>query len=88
MLNTDLHNPMVKRKLTHGEFIRGHRGIFASGTEEEKDWNQLLTDCYYDIAREEIVWDKFREKEEEIVPENNNNSLSSFSSFIYRKLFS
>ena len=86
MLNTDHHNPMVKRKMTYDEFIRGHRGIIPSGTEEEKDWNQLLTDCFYDIDREEIVWDKFREKEEEIVPENN--SLSSFSSFIYRKLFS
>mmetsp|Transcript_37601 Transcript_37601/g.72072 ORF Transcript_37601/g.72072 Transcript_37601/m.72072 type:complete len:1470 (+) Transcript_37601:478-4887(+) len=50
MLNTDLHNSQVKRKMTIEQFISNNRG-----TNGGKDWpRQLLTDIYYSISTDEI----------------------------------
>ncbi|EER19709.1 guanyl-nucleotide exchange factor, putative [Perkinsus marinus ATCC 50983] len=50
MLNTDLHNPMVKNKMSLDEFKRNNRGIDA-GRDLDSDF---LTDIYNSIYDEEI----------------------------------
>ncbi|KNE69124.1 hypothetical protein AMAG_13981 [Allomyces macrogynus ATCC 38327] len=45
MLNTDAHNPAVKKKMTLAEFIRNNRGIDAGGNVPEATLRRL----YYDI---------------------------------------
>ena len=51
MLNTDLHNPQVKHKMTLPDFIRNNRGI-----NDGKDVNEeYLTQLYNSIKTREIV---------------------------------
>ncbi|KAJ9084446.1 guanine nucleotide exchange protein for ADP-robosylation factor [Entomophthora muscae] len=50
MLNTDLHNPQVKRRMTLQEFIKNNRGINEGGDLSE----ELLTGIYHQIRSLEI----------------------------------
>lgn len=57
MLNTDLHNPQIKKHMTKQEFIRNNRGI-----DEGKDLEQeFLEQIYDEISRNEI---KMKEEHE------------------------
>lgn len=50
MLNTDLHNPMVKQKMTKAEFIKNNRGI-----DDGNDMPEELMGALYDrILKNEI----------------------------------
>lgn len=50
MLNTDLHNPMVKQKMTKAEFIKNNRGI-----DDGSDMPEELMGALYDrMLRNEI----------------------------------
>ncbi|KAI9031139.1 hypothetical protein DFJ74DRAFT_654753 [Hyaloraphidium curvatum] len=55
MLNTDLHNPQIKKHMTKQEFIRNNRGI-----DEGKDLDQDFLETIYD----EIASNEIRMKEE------------------------
>eukprot|EP01052_Picozoa_sp_SAG31_P030726 SAG31_NODE_3177_length_4584_cov_10.428999_2_plen_1047_part_00 len=59
MLNTDLHSPMIKNKMTLEEFLRNNRGINGDGGDLPAE---MLTDVYHDIAENEI---KMKDEEEE-----------------------
>lgn len=50
MLNTDLHNPAIKNKITKEQFLKNNRGINNGGDLPEK----VLSDIYDTILREEI----------------------------------
>ncbi|KAL3693188.1 hypothetical protein R1sor_006839 [Riccia sorocarpa] len=50
ILNTDLHNPQVKRKMTEEDFIRNNRGI--NGKQDLP--REMLAELYHSIARNEI----------------------------------
>jgi brefeldin A-inhibited guanine nucleotide-exchange protein len=50
MLNTDLHNPHIRRKMTLEDFIRNNRGI-NDGADLPRE---LLTDIYRSIQMEEL----------------------------------
>ncbi|CAM6114681.1 unnamed protein product [Calypogeia fissa] len=50
ILNTDLHNPQVKRKMTEEDFIRNNRGINA----KQDLPREMLLELYHSIARNEI----------------------------------
>ena len=50
MLNTDLHNKQVKKKMTLEQFLKNNRGTNQGG-----DWPEsFLTDIYETISRDEI----------------------------------
>lgn len=50
MLNTDLHNPQIKKRMTLDEFIRNNRGI-----NDDSDLpRELLVDIYNEIQQNEI----------------------------------
>ncbi|KAK3256646.1 hypothetical protein CYMTET_34225, partial [Cymbomonas tetramitiformis] len=50
MLNTDLHNKQVKKKMTLDQFVSNNRG-----TNGGQNWDrQVLTDIYETIAKDEI----------------------------------
>jgi len=51
MLNTDLHNPQVKYKMTQAEFIRNNRGINDGEDVDE----ECLIRLYHSIKTREIV---------------------------------
>lgn len=51
MLNTDLHSPMIKNKMTLEEFLRNNRGINGDGGDLPPE---MLTDVYNDIGTNEI----------------------------------
>ncbi|CAG8743109.1 3427_t:CDS:2, partial [Acaulospora morrowiae] len=50
MLNTDLHNPQIKRRMTKDEFIRNNRGINDNSDLPE----EFLTAIYDEIQNNEI----------------------------------
>jgi len=50
MLNTDLHNPAVKNKITKQQFFKNNRGINSGGDLPEA----FLSDIYDTIQKEEI----------------------------------
>eukprot|EP00835_Amoeboradix_gromovi_P000598 NODE_22_length_38364_cov_0.248661.p1 type:complete len:1377 gc:universal NODE_22_length_38364_cov_0.248661:12236-8106(-) len=53
LLNTDLHNPQVKKKMSLEDFIKNNRGI-----DDGHDINPtILTEMYYDILDNEIKLD-------------------------------
>jgi len=54
MLNTDLHNPAVKNKMTLAQYIQNSRGI-NDGTDLPQD---LLTDIYAKLKEKPLVWNK------------------------------
>jgi len=65
MLNTDLHNPQVKKKMSKEEFLKNNRGI----NEGENLPNDFLADLYERIKNDEIKmksdggkWDKASKK--------------------------
>ena len=51
MLNTDLHNPQVKHKMTLAQFIKNNRGIDDGGDLDE----EYLANIYNSIKTREIV---------------------------------
>lgn len=53
MLNTDAHNPSVKKKMTVEDFINNNRGI-ADGKDLDE---QILRDLYDSITQNEIKMD-------------------------------
>eukprot|EP00004_Rigifila_ramosa_P007117 TRINITY_DN1802_c0_g1_i1.p1 TRINITY_DN1802_c0_g1~~TRINITY_DN1802_c0_g1_i1.p1 ORF type:complete len:941 (-),score=212.16 TRINITY_DN1802_c0_g1_i1:101-2923(-) len=61
MLNTDLHNPQVKKKMSLAEFLRNNRGI-DNGQDVPKEFLEAL---YNSIATNEI---KIKDEEEPSVP--------------------
>eukprot|EP00736_Rhodelphis_marinus_P010036 Rmarinus@m.1675 len=65
MLNTDAHNPMVRKKMTCEEFIRSLRGIDDGGDIGE----DYLVDLYYRIVNNEI---KLMDDD---APSSNKNAL-------------
>jgi cytohesin len=65
MLNTDLHNPAVKNKITKQQFFKNNRGINNGGNLPEA----FLSDIYDTIAREEIKM------------EESNNEAASYTFF-------
>ncbi|KAF8639703.1 hypothetical protein AX17_000965 [Amanita inopinata Kibby_2008] len=50
MLNTDAHNPQVKKRMTKADFIKNNRGINDNADLPE----QFLSDIYDDIVNNEI----------------------------------
>lgn len=50
MLNTDAHNPRVKKRMTKADFIKNNRGINDNGDLPD----QFLSDIYDDIVNNEI----------------------------------
>ncbi|CAG8513048.1 4016_t:CDS:10 [Dentiscutata erythropus] len=50
MLNTDLHNPQIKRRMTKSEFIKNNRGINDNSDLPE----EFLTAIYDEIQNDEI----------------------------------
>jgi brefeldin A-resistance guanine nucleotide exchange factor 1 len=50
LLNTDLHNAQVKRKMTEEEFIRNNRGI----NNKQDLPRAMLLELYHSIARNEV----------------------------------
>ncbi|KAF0477927.1 Sec7-domain-containing protein [Gigaspora margarita] len=50
MLNTDLHNPQIKRRMTKSEFIKNNRGIDDNSDLPE----EFLTAIYDEIQNDEI----------------------------------
>lgn len=50
MLNTDLHNPMIKKRMSLEEFIRNDRGI----NDGENLPDEYLTDIYNSLKENEI----------------------------------
>jgi brefeldin A-inhibited guanine nucleotide-exchange protein len=50
MLNTDAHNPQVKKRMTKGDFIKNNRGINDGADLPE----ELLSEIYDDIVSNEI----------------------------------
>ncbi len=56
MLNTDLHSPQVKQRMTLEEFVRNNRGI-DDGSDLDRG---LLEGIYRDIQEHEIVLDSER----------------------------
>ncbi|KAI8905469.1 hypothetical protein EDD86DRAFT_257459 [Gorgonomyces haynaldii] len=66
MLNTDQHNPQVKKKMTKQEFMRNNRGI-----DEGKDLpEEFLTAVFDEIAQNEIIM-----KDEPKKPQEKEQSL-------------
>ncbi|OLL21713.1 Protein transport protein sec72 [Neolecta irregularis DAH-3] len=51
MLNTDAHNPQVKKRMTKPEFIKNNRGINDGGDLPQ----EMLSAVYNDIQQNEIV---------------------------------
>ncbi|TFK75941.1 Sec7-domain-containing protein [Pluteus cervinus] len=50
MLNTDAHNPQVKKRMTKAEFLRNNRGI----NDNQNLPDEYLSDIYDDIVNNEI----------------------------------
>jgi brefeldin A-inhibited guanine nucleotide-exchange protein len=50
MLNTDAHNPRVKKRMTKADFIKNNKGINDNADLPE----QFLNDIYDDIVNNEI----------------------------------
>lgn len=51
LLNTDAHNPHIKRRMTKADFVKNNRGINDNGDLPE----DLLSQVYDDIISNEIV---------------------------------
>ena len=51
MLNTDLHNPQIEKKMTKEQFISNNRGIGPGGSDVER---AVLEGVYDSILAEEI----------------------------------
>ncbi|KAI9217590.1 Sec7 domain-containing protein, partial [Blastocladiella britannica] len=51
MLNTDAHNPAVKKKMSLADFIRNNRGIDGGADLPQK----LLRKLYWEVVSREIV---------------------------------
>lgn len=68
MLNTDLHNPNNKKKMTLEEFIRNNRGINRG----ENFPVSLLEQIYHSIARDEI---KISSDSADVAPGSRTASL-------------
>lgn len=60
MLNTDLHNPMVKQKMTKAEFLKNNRGIDDGNDMPE----ELMGGLYDRILRSEIKMKDFSARRE------------------------
>ncbi len=50
MLNTDAHNPRVKKRMTKADFIKNNKGINDNADLPE----EFLSDIYDDIVNNEI----------------------------------
>jgi brefeldin A-inhibited guanine nucleotide-exchange protein len=64
LLNTDLHNPQIKRRMTKDDFIKNNRGINDNGDLP----NELLEEIYDEIQKNEI------KMKDEPVPQQNQEA--------------
>eukprot|EP01125_Pyxidicula_operculata_P006186 TRINITY_DN2153_c1_g1_i1.p1 TRINITY_DN2153_c1_g1~~TRINITY_DN2153_c1_g1_i1.p1 ORF type:complete len:1534 (-),score=299.24 TRINITY_DN2153_c1_g1_i1:296-4588(-) len=81
MLNTDLHNPNVKKKMNLDEFINNSRGTW--GPQFENPPRDLCETLYYAIAEEEIQF----ENEEEINRKGYMKKISSSTTSSSKRLW-
>ncbi|KAI9292157.1 Sec7-domain-containing protein [Neoconidiobolus thromboides FSU 785] len=73
MLNTDLHNPQVKRRMKKEEFLKNNRGI-----DDGKDIAEnILLGIYDQISKNEIMLKDIQQ--EEVETQTNFNPLSAAS---------
>ena len=78
MLNTDAHNPMVKKKMSKEDFLRNNRGI-NDGGDLDKEFMESLYDR---IVTDEIKMNDEDEKEESVVAAPAPNWFDSVMSLL------
>jgi brefeldin A-resistance guanine nucleotide exchange factor 1 len=77
MLNTDQHNPQVKRRMVVSDWHRNNRGI-----NDGKDFDEdMLTKIYEDINKREIVMPEEVANEREIVGMAWSQLMKKYSSY-------
>lgn len=69
MLNTDAHNPMVKKKMSKEDFLRNNRGINDGG-----DLDQGFMESLYN----RIVTNEIKMSDDAVVGESNNGTPQSW----------